>query len=235
MYVKKQTERLRRKLQIAADNAAPATEGTRDTAIGSYTHSDSPLLRLPREIRDQIWNLCLGNRTIHIYRPDMRNVIHVLCQASISEHETYARARRQLNPQQGEDVRLIAHNYRHRPCQSMSWSCAVPDRTKDSTRLPGSQFQLSLMRVSRQCYRELFPVLWSSNLFAFSKNFTFTDFFDARTPVQMQSIRKLSLHPDQPLRLGEKWKLEDDEYWTRLGQSSLWSNDIAKLPNLEDI
>ena len=214
MYVKKQTERLRRKLQIAADNAAPATEGTRDTAIGSYTHSDSPLLRLPREIRDQIWNLCLGNRTIHIYRPDMRNVIHVLCQASISAHE---------------------HNYRHRPCQSMSWSCAVPDRTKDSTRLPGSQFQLSLMRVSRQCYRELFPVLWSSNLFAFSKNFTFTDFFDARTPVQMQSIRKLSLHPDQPLRLGEKWKLEDDEYWTRLGQSSLWSNDIAKLPNLEDI
>ena len=222
-----------RKSRKTADITIEPVEERHVTSVGSYTLSESPLLSLPREIRDEIWRLCLGNRTIHICRPNKVDVTHVLCQASMCEDEAYAMAQRQNTtteaaPTQIADTRYISYDYRHSPCHTMSWSYATDIK---KPRPVGSQLQLSLMRISRQCYHEMFPILWSSNLFAISKFLSSTAFFDHRTTAQMQSIRKLSMHPDDPLRLGIRAMYEETE--SKSGEVQSWIPYIAQLPNLE--
>ena len=56
------------------------------------------------------------------------------------------------------------------------------------------QLHLSIMRTSRQIYKEAYYVLWTTNTFSFQDHGTCAHFFHTITPAQGHQLRALFLH-----------------------------------------
>ena len=191
--------------------------------------TNSPLLILPREIRDQIFNYLIGSQTLHICNPEAKNITHSVCKASESERD--ARLAHRLGWEPNEDRRLRSYTYRHSLCFSLGWK-------RPSTR-SSFQLSLSLLRVSQQVYQEASYLLWTSNLFLFSKPETFTGFISARSREHRALIRRVGIRPQAPLcgavLSNEKRGLYDDSLWVSgleqlTGLSTLFLSLQVNLP-----
>ena len=112
----------------------------------------SPLFRLPRELRDRIWEYVLAGHLLHVVSPSLKSkkAVHVVCRADISDVLANAlgaardntdaidrgywdRCRGRLPPGQGavdydiQDKRLRVHGYRHSYCFADAWALAGPN------------------------------------------------------------------------------------------------------------
>ena len=158
----------------------------------------SPFLQLPLEIRLQIYQLILGNRTIHI-RLAMGEIIskpwrHVVCQHGHSKHleeqrlsfSTACRPTEEWEPG-------------HRICRWQTYY--NPDTKKGSDYWDDERMHLRVLRCCRQMYAEANPILWSTNTFSIHDHRTLKQFMAERDATQKRSIRTLRLRFDLKRRL----------------------------------
>jgi hypothetical protein len=201
-------------------------------AYDSIQHNsiESPLLRLPLEIRELIWSMVLGERLLHLaYNSDISDVdsgegegkpaypwVAIFCLSKHSEHELY----RLSQVQQGaaasiqivagnETMKETPHWQAHSECeQAMSPWTPVPYWGNGRYReLSASEIkpQLQILRTCRPIYIEAARLLWCTNTFSFNDARTFKEFMSCCNSAQTRLMTKLhldiTLH--SPRRVGD--------------------------------
>ncbi|KAL8765819.1 MAG: hypothetical protein Q9209_007223 [Squamulea sp. 1 TL-2023] len=151
--------------------ASSASEASTDT-ITIRNARNSPLLRLPPELRDRIWKDILGERRIYVeynnnddeldFETD--DIYHMGYQDSLWRNVVY-------EPNCPED----------RNCQ------CVYDDAGETT------LNLAILRTYRQTYIESNRILWTTNIFCFSNGTTLRRFMTTTTGNQKRLIRNLRL------------------------------------------
>ena len=140
------------------------------------------------EIREKIWKLVLGDRTIHIL-PTVGEISmhHRVCRSNMTEDE----ACQKFN---SHDEICYEWLDRHHNC--------YPSNLKRSSRsgiigrglgFNKEQIGIKLLRVCRQAYSEAAPVLYSSNIFTFNWVQDIEDFMFLLNGIQKRWIRKIHL------------------------------------------
>lgn len=171
--------------------------------------STTPLLQLPSDLRDKIWNYCLGQEYIHIKAHGRNKLKHIVCSAAISDYDAHTRScpLEKLPVHATTSSGRIALPPHVRPPGQYSLVNAIP-READSdysyvnrhekchTEQTGQQLSLSFMRTCRVVYTETFEVLWGNNTFAFDRARYFNDFVETRTRPQRDRFRHLALKID---------------------------------------
>ena len=170
---------------------------------------ESPLLKLPTEIRDQVWKLVLGNSLFHVkFIPALRSYaksksqqahtgwVHIICVAQRFEIEDY-------------ELRRATTRTDLPDSRSCGFHC-IANMDQLGERLPPldgfDQLQLGVLRSCRQVYVETNQILWTSNTFSFDDSRSFQKFIANRNSVQKQLLTKLRLDI-----------LLDDDSWNRAG------------------
>lgn len=212
----------------------------------------SPLLRLPAEIRNRIYELVLGGNRVHIsprkdpwgnrYRPVICGV-HPDNEDIEEDYKTNGRL-------DSDDERLnppkLAFDQTHRRCidRQLDWSiCGSSD-----------YLSLSLLRVCRQTHQETALLPFSLNTFVVTPIRDLADFLSALTMSQKNAIEALTLlcrchffHPTLPARWTsrldglrsltitvEAWNtpksLQELMKTTALNHSELYSNNVSWQP-----
>ncbi|KAM0799971.1 hypothetical protein BDR22DRAFT_272788 [Usnea florida] len=162
-----------RKLQ----DAGPSLKGL--TAINS---ARSPLLKLPQEIKDRIYQLVLGGNLLHIWRDSERDVIrstkgttkeqrfnHQICCSEISEDD----AHHHFEEEDGNNFYVKNVELRHLGCRvSTNTYLNLPHSGHRSstnwTVAATVKMDLSLLHACRQIYNEARYILYSTNTFSFN-------------------------------------------------------------------
>lgn len=127
--------------------------------ISTASNVGSPLLRLPSELKDQIYELVLGGQLLHIYKKEGK-ISHHLCQEEISEIKT-----QEIFSTSEESWFSTAIEERHTACPGTpaKYYHGIYHRKKDST-----QLDLALLSCCRQIYQEARPISFSTNTFSFT-------------------------------------------------------------------
>ncbi|KAL9639095.1 MAG: hypothetical protein Q9204_001244 [Flavoplaca sp. TL-2023a] len=181
----------------------------------------SPLLRLPREIRDMIWTGVLGGRLIHLeynyfdhemefddfeisYELAFNRIPwrHIVCEDDGPED----RAKEKSIPNSkyyeaipGAPARWgYPHDACHLDYQDPGFSRPIVYHAHEGMRL-------TALCVSRQLYAEANPVLWTTNTFSFLDGLTFRRFMMTRTINQKRSIRNLRFEMEWDCGLIKDW------------------------------
>ncbi|KAI4250323.1 MAG: hypothetical protein LQ352_005376 [Teloschistes flavicans] len=146
--------------------------------------SSSPLLRLPREIRDKIWTEVLGDRLIHFYmeRDSSDTESHNNHDYEVDEGPRYEWHQRQSS-----------YTLRHGVCEVDCPDVGTLDSPHESKCYYGNDESLSLTlpRSCSQIYMETDEILWKTNTFAFAQSSQFYYFMMKRNIHQKRLIRKL--------------------------------------------
>ncbi|MCJ1333010.1 hypothetical protein MMC10_009704 [Thelotrema lepadinum] len=218
-----------------------------------YEIPNCRLFKLPREIRDNIWEYVLAQNFIHVGNPSTKKVSHIVCRALISDRLAHAmypyaevdeahwnRYRRKLPPGQSEvdyrikDKRLRHHDFRHSFCFADSWRFAKainpPYDPKVQEAIREAQLSLTIMRTCRAIYAETLPLVWTYNSFGFAKSDTFFSFMELRTDFQRDSLRHLAIKPESTIQI-----LYQSESWKFCTSFSKWSRALKLLPNLVSV
>lgn len=164
--------------------------------------AESPLLRLPAEIRNQIWREVLGDRSIHLQHTSpakpgttvsrwtgLRKQTalgwrHLICTAPRNEVKEY----QHWKVWNAEEPRLglpyIYACYKH--CMQFTNDLNKTDRLVELAKKDrsGRKLQLELLRSCRQVYVEANSILWETDTFAFNESHTFDMFFKNRPSFQ---------------------------------------------------
>ena len=140
------------------------------TLTNNSNSARSPLLRLPQEIKDRIYELALGGNLLHIWRDQIESersnirstkgaikeqrFAHQVCCSKISEDE----AHHHFENEDSNDFYVKYTELRHSPCFlfTTKWG---PDIVRTD---------VSLLHVCRQIYDEARQVLYSTNTFSFN-------------------------------------------------------------------
>ncbi|KAK4899819.1 hypothetical protein LTR27_003085 [Elasticomyces elasticus] len=136
---------------------------------------DSPLLRLPPEVRNRIWSFLLGEKIIHIHgskrSKDKRRFVHSICKtperdeepASIPNHGVY-----------------LAHHI----------NCYVPNPGEI---LPTVSSVLAVLTSCRQIHQEAALLPYKLNTFECVKLEVLGPFLQALVPAQAHAIEMLTI------------------------------------------
>ena len=175
----------------------------------------SPLLKLPTEIREQIWTEVLGNNLIHLkylyedddlYDDDVdfetNESLHNSLQYSRRHGKTYGSAWRHLiceedckedKPAEDRVSPKTGRAYRWHPHRFCDPHYETPNPYKQPLQFYSNHetMRLTVLRVSNQTYAEATRVLWSSNTFSFPDGVTAKRFLMTRTMNQKRLIRSL--------------------------------------------
>lgn len=133
----------------------------------------SPLFRLPPEVRKIIWNHLLGEQVLHVESEGYKGP---------GEWQVKWRVFSYADQELGDQVRNLR---RQRKLMALTHARLSP--THNSDHLQDFRYetpQLQILRVCRQAYLEANPVLWSTNTFSFEDAFTFRYFTENRKSVQ---------------------------------------------------
>ena len=130
-------------------------------------------LDLPHEIKNAIYRLVLGDRTIHIHMDDNDKCYHITCQSGL----TAPRMQQSLNNTESKAKVAGDEGFLHAEC------CAKKTRLLERVLVDGitmsearasldakdctSQVQLALLFVCRQASQEASSVVYSTNEFSF--------------------------------------------------------------------
>ncbi|KAF2865442.1 hypothetical protein BDV95DRAFT_586414 [Massariosphaeria phaeospora] len=156
--------------------------------ITLHNAQNSSLLRLPAELREQIWTYAFGNRTLHpdssrkFYgHPGRGTLTFYRCQEPHSDAEVYAMSLQGSAP-------------------DAPYSWAAESMVQDD-RWVGSHGTRCLMQkaenatapaVCKQMYHEAEEIIWKTTTWSFASPFAFQDF--VRTPgVKLHLITQLSI------------------------------------------
>ena len=174
-------ERRGAKNHVSSPPAAYYTQ--RLTMLSSRQNSDTPLLQLPPEIKDQIYEFCIAGETIHIFEAwsGEKVMINRICCAEISERE----AERVL-----EDPTPIASRDKKDPdiqeVHDRHIACGTTTNVFCSNKL-------ALLRSCRQIYLEAREVLYFRNTFSFFTPNTCLRFYLSLQRLKQQQIRQIHL------------------------------------------
>ncbi|KAL8650956.1 MAG: hypothetical protein Q9210_003519 [Variospora velana] len=195
---------------------APKTAAAK--AIIARNASESPLLRLPFEIRNRIWKEVLGNNLVHIqYSYDDQSVGYETneemhryensCWTWISK-KTYGSAWRHLicaddGPEDRPDKKKVGYRCFDASQKVTSWvrpheNCHSfyrlngPSRPLDSG-WEHATMRLTVLRASRKLYVEANQIVWTTNTFSFTDSITLKRFMMTRNIHQRRLIRSLRL------------------------------------------
>ena len=172
--------------------------------ISTARNTESILLRLPQELKNQIYELVLGGQLIHLHRDNQKkNFAHHSCQASASEKEAYELFATSEGPWSSAEVMNRHHSchggrkvFRH--CNR----CYNPDYPVNG---PRSRLNLALTSCCRQIHQETCPLILSTNTWSFTD--TPTLWFFCLYPGLMFKktfwIRRLHLHIEISHEFGE--------------------------------
>ena len=180
----------------------------------------SPLLRLPRELRDRIWTEVLGGRLIHLeckYFEDDANYHdfeesyewvfgrspwrHVVCEDDGPEDRGKQKA-----PESKYYFTLPGAKERHTyPHDDCDLDYEDPGSTRPIDYHDHEGMRLTVLRASRQLYAEANQILWTTNTFSFPEGSTFQRFMKNRTINQKRLMRSLRLEMDWGFDLGREW------------------------------
>jgi len=197
----------------------------------------SRFLRLPKELREQIYKHVLGKSVmVHVisdskwyHRPgesgsdleeDATEEVYTndlyfdRCFETTTEERAYMRSQR-------HDPNDI-YGSATRACRFQCGSCERHDHCTEIR--SGKVFETAFLRVCRQIYREATAVLWESYIFSFHFQHTLVTFVDQLTQPQKHSLR--SLHVS--IRLGNK-----DDSWTWDAYDLMSS--LGSLPHLRNL
>ena len=155
--------------------------------------SASPFLRLPPELRNELYKTILGDRLIHV-RHAMGAISskpwrHVVCQRGDPKHFR-AEQHRSLN---GTKI-IDDWEPQHRLCK---WETYYnPDMRDSDDYWDDERMHLPILRCCRQMYIEANQILWSTNTFSIHDHKTLQHFMEDRNVVQKSRIRTLRLRID---------------------------------------
>jgi len=154
--------------------------------------TSSPLLRLPLELRQRIWEYVLGHQLIHISRDEyMRNNrcrwFHTVCESAITEPEAYELSKSEEydkavgGMKEGEDMRL---------CQNRHAVCYEALLPANKEHRPHNKLHIDLLGVCQQTYVEANSILWGTNTWSIYR-YAWNDWHYLRTPDQKRLIKKV--------------------------------------------
>ena len=186
---------------------------------------DSPLLRLPAEIRQLIWRAAIGDRLIHIkhfshnqlkalerYRTHRGGTPlggafrHIQCKALLTEGEAYEKSKA---PSQsvplGEDPACYVQSCAKRHSSCYPVRLGTPKQQAwvrlfeqvDHTIADRDRITMcSLLGASRQIFEEGNRLFWLTNTFSFDEPESFAEFFGSLTLSQKRHLTNLHfIHP----------------------------------------
>ncbi|KAK4556799.1 hypothetical protein LTR86_006370 [Recurvomyces mirabilis] len=164
------------------------TDDGRDTskelqAIYNTNATASPLLRLPPELRLQIWKLVLGGHVIHL-QPKGK---HTICQSNVDDFEL---ATSLMAVNDGQPKRRPSYNDHHALCKNQHY------RTTGTLTLP-----LRLLQVARQIHQEAALLPYCENTFTAGPVMDLADFAACLISEHARSMRRVVIHhtlPSQP-------------------------------------
>lgn len=145
--------------------------------------ADSPLLRLPAEIRNLIYRAALGERLVHLicnhnyrrYPPTQGIWSHVVCERDrIEDGSSPNYLSPDLSLDLSDDTRK-SHVAGQRQTHE-NWSMS-----------------LGLLSTCRKVYHEANPILWTTNSFSFDSSFAFKRFMTPQAFLQKELISSLRL------------------------------------------
>ncbi|KAK5128739.1 hypothetical protein LTR85_000072 [Meristemomyces frigidus] len=157
---------------------APKTIAKNRLDIYERNATDSPLLRLPPEIRNRIWHMLLGGKTLHITTNNGRPR-HAICQGDTDDDDAADRIKGLENGCDRE-----THGSRHRNCTLFAWDFLA--RCPDCLRL-------DVLRVCRQTHAEAAFLPYQSNVFSFCAEDSLTTLLKTLVPAQARAIRSIVL------------------------------------------
>ncbi|KAF2812900.1 uncharacterized protein BDZ99DRAFT_496032 [Mytilinidion resinicola] len=190
---KRQKPKPRRLLPLRRPNAA--SRELRERIV-----SESPLLRLPAELRRHSFEFVLGGALIHIHREDGKVQLYP-CISTISEDEAYAQSKVPLDIRTDDDIPPFAD--RHDNC-TPSLTRLGRERQKLRRVHRHQPLHLGLLRVCTQVYYETALLPFNSNVFAAKCGPSLSLFLASLLTQQRRELR--ALHFDIPCRTTlEEW------------------------------
>ena len=153
--------------------------------------SQSPLLGLPAELRNQIYELVLGGELLHVDQ-DIYGFNITICQSQSAEMNAYKRF---LNPSIDERAKIhgkysledyftVGDEYHVDPCSSRH-------NPKGCYNFKTPSLHLSLLRVCKQIYDETRLVPYSANTFGFESSDVFNLYISTLTPSKRSALGRL--------------------------------------------
>lgn len=145
--------------------------------------TDSPLLRLPPELRNRIWSLVLGGKTIHVefsFRPRPKRLVicHHVCKSALNERNFALSLKTNFGRDENYENSFAL---RHSQCFG-----AVDDENRDLNRL-----HLGVLQVCRQIHKEAALLPYKENTFAFQTMRDMEPFLKALFPAQAHAISRM--------------------------------------------
>ena len=199
------------------------------------------LYPFPRPDEDDLWWRHEQESASPPHLPTWDWYSHKLSAAAAANDDEDEGANDDIGNDNNRDPKLRSHNYRHALCFSDSWILArtaliSPSEEPDTLlqeKVAEVQLSLTVLRTSRAVHAEASRALWSGNDFSFGKSTTFHNFVLARSPVQLEMLRHLSLRTERPLPVLAPDELANTTYTAV--QGSFWSKALALLPNLNTL
>lgn len=216
----------------------------------------SPLLRLPREIREQILLNVVGKQKLHILHvvlePEWTNKApqgfrgpyndssglpsgchHCICRAGIQPNECVTE-----DPSSAILPKNADYESYHQSCmvrQRIWYTNTIGETHAQSPRW--SQIDLSILRVSRQLYAEANHLLWKNTTFAFTDRNSLAAFLQDLNDTQTATLQHLELSTTQTastwyLLKGANGTNDDSLGLTRLGRLSHMLSKVGSLTSL---
>ncbi|OCL14808.1 hypothetical protein AOQ84DRAFT_230289 [Glonium stellatum] len=165
-----------RLLQLRKPNAA-------SKAILERNSNQSPLLRLPAEVRNQIYEYALSRELVHVDvqgKESSREVCHWLCSAVISEQEAYDQSQVPLEIHHDDQIPLYSTRHER---------CVKPTSRRGSLGRRQKVLHMELLRSCKQVYQETALLPYTHNTFSFSSPDALTCFISTLIPDQRCALR----------------------------------------------
>ncbi|KAI4250324.1 MAG: hypothetical protein LQ352_005377 [Teloschistes flavicans] len=184
-------------------------------ALITRNATDSPLLRLPLEIRNKIWTEVLGDRLVHIdyYEDDSsfdsdgnfsinKDIPynesawrHVICRDDRREDSPPRRVTSNLGGTEHvywDRAHSICNlDYDRKSFKVLDRQHYDPQDDANWLRCGHDTMRLSILRSSRQIYVEANEILWTTNTFSFTEPIAFKHFMSTRNVHQKRLLRSL--------------------------------------------
>lgn len=160
--------------------------------------SQSPLLDVSAELRNQIYELVLGGELLHVYRSSYQDTsFHItICQSQSAEMNAYKRF---LDPSIDERAKITSKYTRKVSLQNYFTvgdeyyvdPCSSRHTRGECYNAGNPSLHLSLLRVCKQIYDEARLVPYFANTFGFQSADTFNLFISTLTPSKRSALERL--------------------------------------------
>lgn len=183
---------------------------------------NSPLLRLPLELRNRIWREVLGESLIHLKYDSQDHELDFEDHDSIYHSTFQRRPWRHIvcqddGPEDRPEKKWVPNKWYGyapgaenkvlmvRPHGDCDLNYEEPTSSGPIDFWDHDTMRLTVLRVCRQMYVEANRILWTTNTFSFSSGRTFQRFMMTRTIHQKRLIRNL--------RFEMEWAFGEEKRW----------------------